>query len=257
MDFVPETIYKTTRQYYKAKQPFPMALAKMFCYQMLRGLAYIHAIGICHRDIKPQNILVDPATTRLKICDFGSAKKLIKGEPNVAYICSRYYRAPELIFGATEYTTAIDVWSIGCVCAEMILGEPIFPGDSSVDQLVKIVKILGTPNAEQIAQMNPHQRESIKLPSIKATPWSKVFNGKSDDVLFIDFISKLLVYNPAERYTAIKALTHPFFNELRSPTFRFAPGIGAEDLFEFTAEERRSAGEHVEKLIPSWFTSRK
>ena len=70
-------------------------------------------VGICHRDIKPQNILVNPNTHVLKICDFGSAKRLVAGEPNVAYICSRYYRAPELIFGATEYTTAIDMWSIG------------------------------------------------------------------------------------------------------------------------------------------------
>eukprot|EP01017_Pseudomicrothorax_dubius_P048169 TRINITY_DN871_c0_g1_i1.p1 TRINITY_DN871_c0_g1~~TRINITY_DN871_c0_g1_i1.p1 ORF type:complete len:410 (-),score=82.17 TRINITY_DN871_c0_g1_i1:111-1340(-) len=257
MDFVPETIYKVTRQYYKVKQPFPMAFAKVYAYQMLRGLAYIHAIGICHRDIKPQNILVDPASTRLKICDFGSAKKLVRGEPNVAYICSRYYRAPELIFGATEYTTAIDVWSIACVFAEMILGEPIFPGDSSVDQLVKIVKILGTPTAEQIAQMNPHQRETIKLPMIRANTWSKVFSGKTDDVLFLDLIAKMLVYNPVERYTAIKALTHPFFNELRTPTFKLSSGMTQEDLFDFTAEERRVAGELVEKLIPSWFQPRK
>jgi glycogen synthase kinase 3 beta len=91
---------------------------------MFRALAYLQGwelyiyiypigIGICHRDIKPQNILVDPNTLVLKICDFGSAKRLVKGEPNVAYICSRYYRAPELIFGATDYSTAIDVWSIG------------------------------------------------------------------------------------------------------------------------------------------------
>jgi glycogen synthase kinase 3 beta len=74
---------------------------------MLRSLAYIHSLGICHRDIKPQNLLINPETHELKLCDFGSAKILIKGEPNVSYICSRYYRAPELIFGATDYTTAI------------------------------------------------------------------------------------------------------------------------------------------------------
>ena len=79
----------------------------------------------------------------LKLCDFGSAKLLVKGEPNVSYICSRYYRAPELIFGASDYTSAIDVWSSGCVMAEMILGEPIFAGESGIDQLVEIIK--GTP----------------------------------------------------------------------------------------------------------------
>lgn len=86
--------------------------------------------------------MVDPNTLVLKICDFGSAKRLVKGEPNVAYICSRYYRAPELIFGATDYSTAIDIWSIGiifyylnkgCVIAEMLLGEPLFPGESATD----------------------------------------------------------------------------------------------------------------------------
>ena len=77
----------------------------------------------------------------LKLCDFGSAKKLKKGEPNVAYICSRYYRAPELIFGCVNYTTRIDVWSTGCVCAGLLLGQPLFPGVSGVDQLVEIIKV--------------------------------------------------------------------------------------------------------------------
>lgn len=93
---------------------------------------------------------MDPSTHTLKICDFGSAKKLIKGEPNVSYICSRYYRAPELIFGCTEYSNIIDVWSVGCVIAELLLGQPIFPGESGVDQLVEIIKVLGTPTKEQI-----------------------------------------------------------------------------------------------------------
>jgi serine/threonine protein kinase len=85
---------------------------------------------------------VNPHTHQLKLCDFGSAKVLVKGEPNISYICSRYYRAPELIFGATEYTTAIDIWSMGCVMAELLLGQPLFPGESAVDQLVEIIKVL-------------------------------------------------------------------------------------------------------------------
>ena len=96
--------------------------------QMCRSLAHIHTMGVCHRDIKPQNLLVDSSTHQLKLCDFGSAKMLVRGEPNIAYICSRYYRAPELIFGATDYTTAIDIWSVGCVTAELLLGQPLFPG---------------------------------------------------------------------------------------------------------------------------------
>lgn len=101
--------------------------------QMCRSLAHIHAMGVCHRDIKPQNLLVNSSTHQLKLCDFGSAKMLVRGEPNIAYICSRYYRAPELIFGATDYTTAIDIWSVGCVTAELLLGQPLFPGTSLTD----------------------------------------------------------------------------------------------------------------------------
>lgn len=142
-------------------------------YQLFRSLAYIHSLGICHRDIKPQNLLLDPETGILKLCDFGSAKHLVRGEPNVSYICSRYYRAPELIFGAIDYTTKIDVWSAGCVLAELLLGQPIFPGDSGVDQLVEIIKVLGTPTREQIREMNPNYTE-FKFPQIKSHPWQQV-----------------------------------------------------------------------------------
>ena len=86
----------------------------------------------------------------LKLCDFGSAKALVPKEPNVAYICSRYYRAPELIFGASDYTSAIDVWSYGCVMAELLLGAPIFPGPTAVDQLVEIVRVIGTPSKDEV-----------------------------------------------------------------------------------------------------------
>jgi serine/threonine protein kinase len=89
----------------------PILEVKLYIYQLFRSLAYIHSQGICHRDIKPQNLLLDPSTGVLKLCDFGSAKILVENEPNVSYICSRYYRAPELIFGATNYTTKIGMSS--------------------------------------------------------------------------------------------------------------------------------------------------
>lgn len=88
----------------------PWCPPQLYMYQLFRSLAYIHSLGVCHRDIKPQNLLLDPETGVLKLCDFGSAKHLVRGEPNVSYICSRYYRAPELIFGATDYTTNIGEW---------------------------------------------------------------------------------------------------------------------------------------------------
>lgn len=122
MEYIPETVFRVIKHYNKIKQPVPLLLVKLYAYQSFRAIAYIHALGICHRDIKPQNLLVDPTNHSLKVCDFGSAKRLIKGEVNVSYICSRYYRAPELIFGATEYNNPIDVWSVGCVIAELLLG---------------------------------------------------------------------------------------------------------------------------------------
>lgn len=99
------------------------------------------------------------------LCDFGSAKKLVKGEPNIAYICSRCYRAPELIFGATDYNNQIDMWSAGCVIAEMINSEPLFIGESAVDQLVEIIKVLGTPTKDQIMVMNrKYDMKEFKFP---------------------------------------------------------------------------------------------
>lgn len=100
MDYYPDTVYSVIKRHSK-KNPFPQILIKLYAYQMFRGLLYLNKISICHRDIKPHNILIDPKTNQLVICDFGSAKRLVEGEPNIAYICSRCYRAPELIFGAT------------------------------------------------------------------------------------------------------------------------------------------------------------
>jgi glycogen synthase kinase 3 beta len=107
LEFVPETVYRASRYFNKMKTVMPILEVKLYIYQLFRSLAYIHSQGICHRDIKPQNLLLDPATGILKLCDFGSAKILVENEPNVSYICSIYYRAPELIFGATNYTTKI------------------------------------------------------------------------------------------------------------------------------------------------------
>ncbi|CAN4111728.1 unnamed protein product [Withania somnifera] len=142
LEYVSETVYRVSRHYSRMDQHMPIIYVQLYTYQICRALNYMHSVlGVCHRDIKPQNLLVNPHSHQLKLCDFGSAKVLVPGEPNISYICSRYYRAPELIFGATEYTTAIDMWSAGCVMAELLLGQPLFPGESGVDQLVEIIKV--------------------------------------------------------------------------------------------------------------------
>ena len=122
MDFIPLTVYRVNFQFKKLNQPVHPILLKLYSYQLLRGLAYIHGEGVMHRDIKPQNLLVDPSCHILKICDFGSAKRYKEDDSSVAYITSRYYRAPELIFGNTKYSYHIDIWSAGCVIAELING---------------------------------------------------------------------------------------------------------------------------------------
>ena len=251
MDYLPMTLYKYIKSI-KNKSPCPLIYLKIYSYQMLKSLAYIHSIGICHRDIKPQNILLNTNSKNLKLCDFGSAKKLVKGEPNIAYICSRYYRAPELIFGATEYTNAIDVWSIGCCIVEIVIQQPIFPGDSATDQLVQIIKILGTPTKQQILEMNPQYKE-FKFPIVKQYPWAKIFKGKNVDDDYIDLISKLLIYEPNSRLTPLNALLHPFFDELRIEGMKLPSGEEVpKDLFSFTKEEYNSDPISVEKLIPKW-----
>jgi glycogen synthase kinase 3 beta len=280
LEFVPETVYRASRYFNKLRTTMPALEVKLYTYQLFRSLAYIHSQGICHRDIKPQNLLLDPATGILKLCDFGSAKILVEHEPNVSYICSRYYRAPELIFGATNYTTKIgrlcaprprfsrrcvhvltpcasDVWSTGCVMAELMLGQPLFPGESGIDQLVEIIKVLGTPTRDQIRTMNPNYMEH-KFPQIKPHPFSKVCNStclqehgpRTSDIIkvfrkadnnAIDLISKLLEYTPTQRLSAIEAMVHPFFDELRDPSTKLQDSRHANggsrdlpELFNFT-----------------------
>ncbi|KAG9146689.1 hypothetical protein Leryth_005027 [Lithospermum erythrorhizon] len=249
MDYVPETLYKVLRHYSSSNQRMPLIYAKLYTYQLFRGLAYMHNVpGVCHRDIKPQNVLVDPLTHQVKICDFGSAKVLIKGETNISYICSRYYRAPELIFGATEYTTAIDIWSAGCVLAELLLGQPLFPGENAVDQLVEIIKVLGTPTREEIRCMNPNYSD-FRFPQIKAHPWHKVFNKRMPPEA-IDLTSRLLQYSPSLRCSALEACAHPFFDELREPNARLPNGRSFPPLFNFKQEVTGASPDLIHKLIP-------
>jgi len=248
LEFVQETVYRVSRHYSKLKRNMPTIYVKLYIFQLLRSLAYIHSLGICHRDIKPQNLLLDPSAQILKLCDFGSAKMLVPGEPNISYICSRYYRAPELIFGATDYLPAIDIWSTGCVMAELILGHPLFPGESGVDQLVEIIKVLGTPTREEIQSMNKNYKE-FKFPQIKATTWSRVFKNKASPQA-IELISKMLEYSPSQRILPMEGLTYAFFDELRDPESKLPNGRTLPPLFNFSEHEFRHAGALAAKILP-------
>lgn len=224
LEFVRGTVFHVAKLHAREKQPVPIELAKYYAYQTLSALDHLHRNGVCHRDVKPHNLLVRTDDHVLKLCDFGSAKPLVAGEPNISYICSRYYRAPELIFGAAKYTTAIDVWSAGCVLAELMLGKPIFAGKSSVDQLAEIVKVLGPPTHAEIMDMNASPG-SIKFPDVKRVKKLEVLEAKGVGEDARDLLSKMLVYAPTARLTAREAMNHPFFRTLQQEDLLLPGGV--------------------------------
>lgn len=247
-----KNLYEVCDSYTRHSKHIPIYLIEIYIYQLLRSLAYVHSLGICHRDIKPQNLLINVETNELKLCDFGSAKILVPGEPNVAYICSRYYRAPELVFGATEYTPAIDVWSSGCVMAELILGRPLFAGENGMDQLMEIVKVLGTPPDSEILQMNKDHKIQPDFPKISPHPLPKIFPQDTPKTA-IDLLSKTLIYVPSKRIKPLEACAHTFFDDLRKPTNDHRNYKTPNHLFNFSPEEIASANKQgiLDILLPS------
>ncbi|KAL7715154.1 Protein kinase gsk3 [Entamoeba marina] len=140
VDYYPENLHELIGDYKNDFSPMPLRHVSIFSYQIARGLAYIHATGICHRDLKPQNILINRDTLSLKLCDFGTSKVLVPTERSECYVCTRYYRAPELLLGASMYGIAVDIWSYGCILVEMLTNDVLFQGKSSSEQLKKYLK---------------------------------------------------------------------------------------------------------------------
>ena len=247
MEYMPETMYNLIKQYARTKRTMPIEETRIYMYQLARALAHIHALGICHRDVKPQNLLINPLTFTLKLCDFGSSKVLAKGEPNVAYVCSRYYRAPELIFGCNDYSQSVDIWSFACVLAELLLGAPMFTGNSGVDHLVEIIKVLGSPSKNDLRSLNPAYQE-FQFPNIRAHDLSSIF-AENVDANAIEVVSGALKYVPAHRCSAIEIITQPFFlPQLSLPTYVLPPGCSTRSgqplpatFFKFTEEEMLAA----------------
>lgn len=247
MEYLPASLYRVIRRHTKSGKMAHPLIIKLYIYQLLRSLAYFHVERYCHRDIKPQNLLVDDKRHILKLCDFGSAKLLQEGEESVSYICSRYYRAPELIFGATQYTISVDVWSAGCVAAELILGKPLFLGANATEQLIEIVKVLGSPTEEDIGSMNPNYPD-FYLPKLRKFPLETIFRKRTTPDA-INLISQMLVYNPKARITAVDALAHPYFDELRDPYACLPNGDPFPMLFDFSEYELRNASPAIRETI--------
>uniref|UniRef100_A0A8C6TBZ3 mitogen-activated protein kinase n=1 Tax=Neogobius melanostomus TaxID=47308 RepID=A0A8C6TBZ3_9GOBI len=184
-------------------------------YQMLRGLKYIHSAGIIHRDLKPGNLAINP-DCELKILDFGLARQT--DAEMTGYVVTRWYRAPEVILNWMHYTQTVDIWSAGCIMAEMLLGKPLFKGNDHLDQLREIMKITGTPTPEFVMKVCSCLMYILcllyLLPCGVFILKPKVF---SFNILFlaVNVLEKMLLLDPEERVSASESLELPFFSEFR------------------------------------------
>jgi serine/threonine protein kinase len=269
LEYVPETLAAVIEMRRSRKEVLPNLLVKLYTYQLLRGLAHLHGLSITHRDVKPSNLLIDPLRHRLKICDFGSAKTNIEREGNVAYMCTRYYRAPELVLGCTHYTTAIDIWSAGCVLAEMLSGAPFFPGKNAADQMIAIAKVMGTPTRDELISMSPPSApigcsdqsldqsldpapkhieffSHMAMPVMKPRPLNQVL--PSATLGTISLLERLLKYSPNQRPNAIDACAHYNFEELRSPK-TLLPVVTAQDYSPVAKGESASSAKITRDMI--------
>lgn len=188
---------------------------KAYMIMTIKGLEYLHLNWILHRDLKPNNLLVNSAGV-LKIGDFGLAKFF--GSPNRIYthqVVTRWYRCPELLFGAKQYGTGVDMWAVGCILAELLLRCPFLPGESDLDQLTRIFQTLGTPTEETWPDIKLLP-DYMQFKIFPAMPLGHIFSAASDDLLFL--ADKLLALYPAHRCTCTEALKLPYFSNKPAPT---------------------------------------
>ncbi|KAF9455914.1 kinase-like domain-containing protein [Collybia nuda] len=195
-----------------------------FIYQTLRALKALHSADVLHRDLKPSNLLLN-ANCDLKLCDFGlarstrpPAKEANEGSTFMTeYVATRWYRAPEVMLTFKEYTRAIDMWSVGCVLAEMLNGKPLFPGRDYHHQLSLILDILGTPSLDDFyAISSERSKEYLRaLPFRKRKSFNHLFPKANP--LAIDLMEKCLAFSPKRRITVGEALRHPYLQPYHDP----------------------------------------
>ncbi|KNC47357.1 cell division control protein 2 [Thecamonas trahens ATCC 50062] len=187
------------------------ALVKSYLQQLLEGIAFCHSHRVLHRDLKPQNLLIDRNGV-LKLADFGLARAF--GIPVRTYtheVVTLWYRAPEILLGSRHYSCPVDVWSIGCIFAEMASKIPLFPGDSEIDNLFRIFKILGTPNETIWPGVSALPDFKSSFPKWQPKNLASVATNLGPDG--IDLLSQMLEYEPSRRISAKAALSHPYFLE--------------------------------------------
>lgn len=211
-------------QIIRSRQKLTNSHFQYFVYQILRGLKYIHTAGVLHRDLKPGNLLVN-SDCGLKICDFGLARGLSllsdrpesnKG-PMTEYVATRWYRAPEIMLSSSNYSKAIDVWSVGCIFAELLGGKVLFPGKDYVQQMSLIINVIGTPNDDVLDKIGSERaKEWIhNMPPKKKIPFAELFPGA--DPLGIDLLERMLDFDPYTRITVEEALQHKYLELYHDP----------------------------------------
>lgn len=205
--------------------PLHPNLVKSYLYQMLDGIAYCHSKRILHRDLKPQNLLID-RNGHIKLADFGLARAFgIPIKTLTHEILTLWYRAPEILLGQREYSTPVDIWSVGCIFYEMahrskiffILKEPLFTGDSEIDQIFKIFQMYGTPNEKIWPGYTKLPNYKMKFPQFKYKGLQSYCSNLDENGL--DLLSRMIVYDPYKRISAKQALNHPYFDDLDKSKF--------------------------------------
>ena len=242
-----------------SKQNLTDAHIQYFIYQILTGTYYMHSANVVHRDLKPSNILVNK-DCGVKICDLGLGrggitddnnsnekdnKKAIKDENLTEYVITRWYRAPEVILCPSEYTKAVDVWSIGCIFAELLGRKAIFQGEHYLDQIQKITAVLGSPTAEDLDFISkPEAKEFIlKLPKKSKKKFSDLDKGANPVAL--DLLEKMLTFHPKKRITIKECLEHPYFTDIRDQEAETT----AEKPFDWSFDEVELTKENLQKMI--------
>ncbi|CAG9467123.1 unnamed protein product [Pedinophyceae sp. YPF-701] len=226
MEYVPRNVLELLEA--QPSGHLDRATVRSVMYQLICAIEFIHRQGIIYRDIKPENLLIDN-DGRLKLCDFGFARRVRKGDVLTDYVATRWYRAPELLLGPPfrqhngqmwrpTYDAAVDMWAIGCLMGELTDGEPLFPGDSDVDQMHRIQQMLGTAIGEHVRQFycNPQNKGAAFKPVRNPTTLERRYRGKMGAVE-LDLMSKLLHMDPARRITGKEALKHPYFKSMDPP----------------------------------------
>lgn len=188
-------------------------LIRSYIHQILVGLDYCHSRRIVHRDLKPQNLLID-SNGHIKLADFGLARAFcVPVRPYTHEVITLWYRAPEILLGSQSYSLPVDIWSTGCIFIEMMNKKPFFTGDCEIDQLHKIFKIMGTPNETNWPGVSSFPDYKTTFPQWKTQTLSQFVRG---DMLSVDLLSSMLVYEPSKRISARKSLEHPYFTSTRN-----------------------------------------